>query len=86
MKEGLGPAPFRNFLCPGWIDIHHTDQFRSFHVGILFCMELAQVTDTNHAHPDLTHLTADPPLRMLNEMEKMLNLWRLRDLILLNPL
>jgi len=25
-------------------------------------MELAQVTDTNHADSDLIHLTADPPL------------------------
>ena len=82
MGEGLGLASLRNFVCPGNIDIDHTDQFRFFHVGILFCMELAQITDTHHAHPNLAHLTADPPLRMLDEMEKVLNLWRLGNLIL----
>ena len=81
MEERLSLAPFRNILCPGWIDIHNTDQFHPLHLGILFCMELAQVSDTNHAYPDLTHLTADPPLRMLDELEKMLNLWRLRDFV-----
>ncbi len=86
MEEGLGPISFGDFLGTGRVDVHHTDQFHPFHFGIFFCMELAKVTDTDHTHPDLIHLTTDPPLRMLDEMEEMLDLWHLRDLILSHPL
>jgi hypothetical protein len=37
-------------------------------------MELAQVTDTDHTHLSLIHLSADPPLRILDEIEEMLDL------------
>ncbi len=69
VEERLGVVPFRNFSGTGQINIDHPDQFHPFHLGIFFSMELAQVTDTDHAHLDLIHLSADPPLRVLDEIE-----------------
>jgi hypothetical protein len=82
LEEGLSPVSLRNFSCPGGIDIHHSDQIHPFHLGIFFCMELAEVTDTDDAHLDLLHLTAYSSLRLLDEMEEMLYLWYPGDFIL----
>ena len=86
MREGLGPASFSNSLGTGGIGIHHTDQFHVCYLCVLLCMKLAKVTDADDSDLDFLHLTADPPLRALDELEEMLNLWYLRDLVLSHPL
>src|SRR5512136_1144750 len=73
-KERLGVVALRNFSGPGQININHPDQFHPFHFGVFFSMELTQVTNTDHAHLNLFHLTADPSLRTLDEIDEMLNL------------
>jgi len=81
MIERLGLASFSNFPGTGSMDIHYTHQFHLFYFSIFLCMELAKVTDTDDTHLKPFHLTADPPLRTLDELEEMLNLWRLKDFI-----
>jgi hypothetical protein len=82
MKEGLGPVSFSNFLGTRGIDIHHTDQLHVFYLCIFLYMELDEVTDTDDTDLEFFHLTTDPPLRALDELKEMLDLWRLSDLIL----
>ena len=82
MKEGLGPVSFSNFLGTGGIDIHHADQIHVFYLRIFLCMELAKVTDTDDTDLEFFHLTTDPPLRALDELKEMMDLWHLSDLIL----
>ena len=82
MEEGLGPNLFGDGSGPGGIDIHHSHQFHSFHLGIFLGMELAKVTDTDDADLDLFHLTRNPPLRLLDELEEVLDLRHLGDFIL----
>jgi len=62
MEERLSMGPFSDFLGPGWNNIYHTDQFHLLHFGIFFRMESTQVTNTDHAYPDLLHLSTDSPL------------------------
>lgn len=83
MKEGLGPNLFGYGSGPGWIDIHHPHQFHILHSGIFLGMELAKVADTDDADLDLFHLTRNPPLRLLDELEEMLDLLQLGNFILL---
>jgi hypothetical protein len=59
VEERLGVVPFRNFSGAGRINIDDPTN-SPFHLGIFFSMELAQVTDTDHAHLRLIHLSADP--------------------------
>ena len=82
MKEGLGPNLFGYGSGPGWIDIHHPHQFHILHSGILLGVELAKVADSDDADLDLIHLTRDPPLRLSDELEEMLDLRQLGNLIL----
>jgi len=82
MKEGLDPILFGHGPGPGWINIHNAHQVHAFHLRIFFCMELAKVTDTDDSDLDLFHLTRDPPLRLLDELEEVLDLRHLGDFIL----
>ena len=81
-EEGLGSVSLGDFSRAGPIHIHHADQFHLLNLGIFLCMELTKVTNTNHTHLDFFHLAADPPLRMLNKLEEMLDLRDLKDIIL----
>src|SRR5512147_1037263 len=82
MLERMGSILSRNCSGTGRIDIHHTDQFHLFDFSIFLGMELAKVTDTDDTDLDFFHLPADPPLRTLDELEEMLDLWGPGDVIL----
>jgi hypothetical protein len=82
MIERLGSVSFRNLPGTRGIDIYHPHQFHPFELSIFFCVELAKVPDTNDTNLDFFHLTADPPLRTLDEFDEMLNFYHLSDLIL----
>ena len=81
MKEGLGSNLFGYGSSPGRIDIRHSDQFHVLHPGILLSMKLAKVADADDTDLDLFHLTRDPPLRLLDELQEMLDLRHLGILI-----
>ena len=82
MKEGLGPNLFGNGSGPRRVDIRHPHQFHFLHSGIFLSMELAKVADTDDANLDLFHLTRDPPLGSLDELQEMLDLRQLGNFIL----
>ncbi len=84
MKEGLSSVSFCDIPGTRGVDIYHTDQFHIIEVSIFFRMELAKVTDTDDTDLDLVHLTSDPPLGLLDEMEEVLDLWGLIDFVLSN--
>ena len=82
MLERLGSVLLGNFPGTGRIGVHHARQFHFFYFGIFLRMELAKVSDTNDTDPEFFHLTGNPPLRMLDEIEEMLDLWDVRNFIL----
>ena len=84
MLKRLGSASFRDFPGSGRVDIHHADQLRLFNRCIFLRMKLPKVTDTDHTDLDLIHLTSDPSLGLLDEMEEVLDFWEPRDLVLSN--
>ena len=82
VEEGLGPISLGDLPGTGGVNVHHTHQFRPFDLSIFFRMELAKVTDTDHSHPDLVHLTTDPSLGLLEEGKQVLDLRKLSDFVL----
>src|SRR4030043_451530 len=84
MKEGLGSISFRDIPGTRDVNVHHTDQLHIIDVSVFFSMELAKVTDTDDTDLDFVHLTSDPPLGLLDEMEEVLDLWGLIDFVLSN--
>src|SRR4030042_3235661 len=81
MLERLGSVSLSDFPGTRGVDVHHTHQFHAFYFSIFLRMELAKVTDTDDTDLEFFHLTGNPPLRLLNEMEVMLDLWGVRNFI-----
>src|SRR4030042_6805625 len=86
MLKRLGSASLSDFPGTRGVGGHHADQFHAFHLGIFLRMELTKVTNADHPHLDFFHLAADPPLRMSDKLEEMLDPWELKNVIFLNGL